>query len=122
MFVATGCNVYLHIRVEKIEEYYNNNLGEDVMVIKGRNVSRQLSENYSKQVIQNVPLLIIVRGYLREYVKNEIETNDNLFVVGYLTGRFNGKTTTMAVRAESIYKEDFLRYFPVDVQQKGIIE
>lgn len=122
MFVASGCNTYLHLRIEKISEYYNKNLEEDVLVIKGRNVTRQLSENYSRFVVNNSPLLLIVRGFLREYVKNELETGDNIFVVGYITGRFDGTKTTMAVRAEAIYKEDFLHYFPQEIQQKGMIE
>ena len=122
MFVATGCNVYIHIRSEKINEYYNENLKEDVMVIKGRNVTRQLTDNYSRQTINNVPVTIMVRGYLKEYVKNEIDEGDNLFIVGYIIGRYDGRFTSMSIRAEAIYKEDFVKYFPKDIQQKGILE
>lgn len=110
-YVSEGSNIYLHLQVDNIRTY------QDKRFIKceGKIFHRDLKNTCGFRVI-NYGITVKVDGFLKEYVDFEINPGDNIFVVGYLEDdyyRREGFSVKFPILvAESIYKEDYLKYFP----------
>lgn len=113
MYVTSGATCYHHLKVTKITEWDNGR----TLTITGATklLQRDPMESKGYKVV-STKLYIVVEGYLKEYVVNEIEEGDSIFVCCYPISSPEetsyGIRHVMKYRAEAIYKEDFLNYFP----------
>lgn len=113
MYVTSGATCYHHLKVLKITEWDNGR----TLTISGTTklLQRDPMESKGYKVV-STKLSIIVEGYLKEYVVNEIEEGDSIFVCCYPISSPEetsyGVRHVMKYKAEAIYKEDFLNYFP----------
>ena len=117
MYIGDGGNCYLHLRISKIKDI-GLSTGESIISLECSTKNRQRGGNRTKddnRVFSGV-VDIWVDGYLREYVVNELEEGNNIFVIASPEARqtlYNGvPMRKVKFRAECIYREDFLKYFP----------
>lgn len=116
MYVTSGATCYHHLKVSSIRQVTRSDSTEIVVINGGTKLlQRDPMENKGYKVV-STKLSIIVEGYLKEYVVNEIEEGDSIFVCCYPISSPEetsyGIRHVMKYKAEAIYKEDFLNYFP----------
>lgn len=116
MYIGDGGNCFIHMRVVRLTPVTFTD-GNEVIMIEGTTKQR-LRNMASKDDtrIVNASIDILVTGYLKTYVENEIDSGDNLFVIAapttYQTAYKGVPVKRTRFKAECIYKEDFLKYFP----------
>lgn len=116
MYVTSGSTCYHHLKVSSIRQVTRSD-GTDMVVINGGTKLLQRDPTTEKGFkVVSTKLSLIVEGYLQEYVINEIDEGDNIFVCCYPVSTPEetayGVRHVMKYKAEAIYKEDFLNYFP----------
>lgn len=116
MYIGDGSNCFIHMRVVRLTPVTFTD-GNEVIIIEGTTKQRlrnMESKDSTKMVTASIDIL--VTGYLKTYVENEIDSGDNLFVIAAPTSHqtaYKGVPVRRTrFKAECIYKEDFLKYFP----------
>lgn len=116
MYIGDGGNCFIHMRVVRLTPVTFTD-GNEVIMIEGTTKQRLRNmESKDDTRIVNASIDILVTGYLKTYVENEIDSGDNLFVIAapttYQTAYKGVPVKRTRFKAECIYKEDFLKYFP----------
>ena len=116
MYIGDGGNCFIHMRVIRITHATPSD-GREVIFIEGSTKQRLRNmESKDDTRIVNASIDVLVTGYLKTYVENEIDSGDNLFVIAapttYQTAYKGVPVKKTRFKAECIYKEDFLKYFP----------
>lgn len=110
-YVSEGSNAYLHLHVDKIFPW------EDCIFLHCLGVTyRRDLKSASGYKLTDYGMKVKVTGYLVDYVNFELSPGDDIFVIGYFDNSVR-MVEGIGVRypiliAESIYKEDWLKYFP----------
>ena len=117
MFVSNGANEIHHIKVSTVRISLDKD-GQQYAVIVGKGQLLRRTPTTSSGFTPNTyTLKILVKGFLVGYVEAEIDEGDSICVVGYstdMTRKIKDNVYKDRVcRAECIYKEDFLKYFPM---------
>ena len=116
MYIGDGSNCFIHMRVVRLTPVTFAD-GNEVIMIEGTTKQRlrNMASKDSTKIV-NASIDILVTGYLKTYVENEIDSGDNLFVIAapttYQTAYKGVPVKRTRFKAECIYKEDFLKYFP----------
>lgn len=116
MYIGDGGNCFIHMRVVRLTPVTFTD-GNEVIMIEGTTKQRLRNmESKDDTRIVNASIDVLVTGYLKTYVENEIDSGDNLFVIAapttYQTAYKGVPVKRTRFKAECIYKEDFLKYFP----------
>lgn len=110
-YIPEGSHSYHHLEVVDIRTYDDKRF----IKCKGATFHRDLKNPSGFRVI-HYGLTVKVLGYLVDYVDFELDKGDKIFVVGYPEDDFfrrEGYSIKFPIlTAESIYKEDYLKYFP----------
>lgn len=117
MFISEGINETHHIKVSSVRVTMNKD-GEPYAIIVGKSQRlRRNPKNPSGYSPNTYTVKVLVKGYLVGYVEAEIDEGDNIFVTGYSTDMTRKIKDNIykdrVCRAECIYKEDFLKYYPM---------
>lgn len=117
MFISEGANELHHIKVSSVRVSENKD-GEPYAIIVGKTqILRRNPKTASGYSPISYTLKVIVKGYLIGYVEAEIDEGDSICVIGYsteMTRKIKDNIYRDRVcRAECIYKEDFLKYYPL---------
>lgn len=110
MYISTGANEYHHITINDIIDYRHKD--EPFLIIKGK--SKLLQRNTkSPSGFKIIPysISIRVRGFLMDYVTNELKIEDNIFVVGRTDMMYSSNISKRELVAECIYREDWMTYY-----------
>lgn len=116
MYIGDGGNCFIHMRVVRLTPVTFTD-GNEVIIIEGTTKQRlrNMASKDSTKIV-NASIDVLVTGYLKTYVENEIDSGDNLFVIAapttYQTAYKGVPVKRTRFKAECIYKEDFLKYFP----------
>lgn len=116
MYIGDGSNCFIHMRVVRLTPVTFTD-GNEVIMIEGTTKQRLRNmESKDDTRIAKAAIDILVTGYLKTYVENEIDSGDNLFIIAapitYQTAYKGVPVKKTRFKAECIYKEDFLKYFP----------
>lgn len=116
MYIGDGSNCFIHMRVVRLTPVTFTD-GNEVIMIEGTTKQRLRNmESKDSARIVNASIDVLVTGYLKTYVENEIDSGDNLFVIAapttFQTAYKGVPVKKTRFKAECIYKEDFLKYFP----------
>ena len=110
-YATQGSNVYLPLTIKSIGEYE----GKKYLKCSGSTYHRDLKVPSGWKVYP-FKLTVKVEGFMVDYVEYELSPEDKIFVVGHLedtTYRKDGIILHhVLLSAESIYKADYLKYFP----------
>lgn len=116
MYIGDGGNCFIHMRVARTRPVTFSD-GNEVIFIEGstkQKIRSGINKDDMKTTSANIDVL--VTGYLKTYVENEIDSGDNLFIIASpatIQTAYNGVPVKKTrFKAECIYKEDFLKYFP----------
>lgn len=110
MYVSLGSNEYHH---GTIVEMFNSNKTEKPCVVlkcKGKLMQRSTESRTGYKVIP-YRFTVFCNGMLADYVNNELNLNDNIFVIGRSDMTFHNRVQRRELVAECIYKEDWMNYW-----------
>lgn len=106
--INSSNNEYQHLKISEILDY-SQSLDKPMVKIKtiGRTLINDKVLTYS--------LLVYVTGKLMDYVLAELQKGDDIFVIGktYMV-RPQIKSVVRAMRAEYIYREDWIKFYNVN--------
>lgn len=116
--VNQNATEYHHLQITEI---IDNSMQLEYPNVKIKAVGR----NKVDDKVQIYPILVYVTGRLMDYVLAELQRRDDIFVIGQTMNKKVNKGFIRALRAEYIYREDWVKFYNVnrraslkDVQDK----
>lgn len=116
--VNQNATEYHHLQITEI---IDNSIQLEYPSVKIKAVGR----NKVDDKVQIYPILVYVTGRLMDYVLAELQRRDDIFVIGKTMNKKVNKGFIRALRAEYIYREDWVKFYNVnrraslkDVQDK----
>lgn len=110
MYVGQSTNEYHHITVREVVDY--SECSYPFVLIKGDSkIMCRDSKALKGYTVKPYSIQVRVRGMLMNYVLYEIDEGDNIFVIGHSEMWTPKKFPMRIVKAECIYKEDWMKYY-----------
>lgn len=113
MYVAQSSNEYHHLVINDIIDRSRELKKSFVRLHCTGKIMFRDSRSNSGYAIETYKVLVYIYGRLMDYVLNELQIKDSIFVVGRTVTRMpNPYARVRCVQAECIYREDWMLYYP----------
>lgn len=111
MFVCFDSNEYHHLTIKEIKDYSYSQTPYLYISCAGKILRRDMSTEKGYR-LEGYSVGVIAKKGLIHYVLSELDTHDDIFVIGKTTD-FRRKTGGIyrCIEAQCIYKEDWMQYY-----------